>query len=147
MYLPRLQSHPHHHFCQTSFATFFCEVIIICVLVFTLFIWSKTFFPQHIILCAVSAVGNSILSKEAAFTFPAGVKLFSPSTIQVVHLARTRSLNGLLKQTSSGWRTLVNPPGMTMTSVFVWHSAHFTGSARWKLFFRLGLSLENDHWL
>ena len=68
---------------------------------------------------------------EATLTFPARVKLFSASTIQVVHLSRTRSFNGLFRQTSSGWRTLVNPPGMTATSVLVWRSARFTGSARW----------------
>ena len=69
--------------------------------------------------------------KEGAFTFPAGVRLFSPSTIHFVHLSLIQSLNGLFRLTSSGCSTLVNPPGIPATSVLVWRSTCFTGSARW----------------
>ena len=69
--------------------------------------------------------------EEGAFTFPARVKLFSPLTIHVVHLSLIQSLNGLFRHTSNGCSMLVNPPGITATSMLVWRSARFTGSARW----------------
>ncbi|XP_074610339.1 uncharacterized protein LOC141864459 isoform X2 [Acropora palmata] len=67
-------------------------------------------------------------TQEGAFTFPARVKLFSPSTIHVIHLSRIQSLSGLFRQTFSGCRTLVNLLGITAMSVLVWGSACFRGS-------------------
>lgn len=78
-----------------------------------------------------SKTQEDTVANEAALTFPAGVRLFSPSIVQLLHLSRIPSLNGLLRQTSSGCRMLVNPPGITAISVFVWRSACFARSARW----------------
>ena len=71
------------------------------------------------------------VGSDAALMFPVGVKLFWPSIIQLFHCSRRRSLNGLFRETSSGWRILVKPPGITAMSVFVWCTARFTESTRW----------------
>ena len=63
--------------------------------------------------------------------FPVGVKLFWPSIIQLFHSSRRWSLNGFFRKTSSGWRILVKPPGITAMSVFVWRTARFTESMQW----------------
>ena len=44
---------------------------------------------------------------DAALMFPAGVKLFWPSIIQLFHRSQRQSLKGLFRETSRGWRTLV----------------------------------------
>ena len=71
------------------------------------------------------------VGSDAALMFPAGVKLFWPSIIQLFHCSRRRSLKGLFRETSRGWRTLVKPPGITAMSVFVCRTARFTESTRW----------------
>ena len=71
------------------------------------------------------------VGSDAALMFPVGVKLFWPSIIQLFHRSRRRSLNGLFRETPSGWRILVKPPGITAMSVFVWCTARFTESTRW----------------
>ena len=82
--------------------------------------------PHH-----ASRTQEETVANEAVLTFPAGLRLFCPSTIQVVHRSQSQSLNGLLRQTSSGCRMLVSLPGITAISVLVWRSARFTGSTRW----------------
>src|ERR1043165_6807811 len=51
--------------------------------------------------------------KLARRRFPAAVSPALPLAIHVCHSLRRLSLNGLFIETSSGWHTLVNPPGIT----------------------------------
>ena len=70
-------------------------------------------------------VGN-----DAAFTLPPFVKDFFPLDHPRGHLLRRRSLNGLLSETSSGWITLVSPPGMTAVEVLFSFKCCFAWSTR-----------------
>ena len=83
------------------------------------------------ILCQVSRTYEHTAGRDAALTFPAGVKLFWPSIIQLSHCSQRRSLNGLFREISNSWRMLVKRPRITAMSFFVWHTAHFTESTRW----------------
>lgn len=74
------------------------------------------------------------VANEGALTFPARVKLFSSCTILVIHLSRSRPLNGLFRQqlTPCSCKMLVNlPSNAEIVFVLVCRSAHFTRSTMW----------------
>ena len=76
-------------------------------------------------------IHEQISSSEAFFCRPVAVNSWIPSAIHCIQCFRTPSLNGLFKDTSSGWRREVNPPGITASSVFSRLKDAFTVSVTW----------------
>ena len=65
-----------------------------------------------------SEIHEQINSSDSFFCRPPAVNSWIPSAIHCIHLFLTLSLNGLFRETSSGWRSEVNPPGITARFVF-----------------------------
>ena len=102
-------------FSKQATPLFLCQLVVIHVFVFTFIVFAPLFgvcffFPQNVVSVpsmeleiphflndpATISLGRPrqasktqevMVVKEGAFTFPAGVKLFSPSTIHIVHLS------------------------------------------------------------
>lgn len=105
------------------------------------------------ILCQVSRTHEHTAGRDAALMFPAEVKLFWPSIIQLSHCSQTRSLNGLFIEISNSWRMLIKRRRITAMSFSVWCTAHFSESTRWawkeshtsRLFFLRRLQSHDCH--
>ena len=76
--------------------------------------------------CHAPAIQERISSSDGFFLRPLVVNSWVPSAIHSIHLFLTPSLNGLFKETSSGCKIEVNPPGITAKFVFSCVNAVFT---------------------
>ena len=85
------------------------------------------------ISCHASKIHEQInsSSSDSFFCCPPAVNSWIPSASYCIHLFLTLSLNGLFRETSSGWRSEVNPPGITARFVFSLAIAAFTLSVTW----------------
>ena len=81
----------------------------------------RTFLEKIFESCSLQGEFHAVLTQvatvesEGRLKFPAAVSSAAPDDIHLVHWLRTLHLKWWLRETSSGCRTEVRPPGITIT--------------------------------